>query len=48
MEEGDHTQRTACSLDVGETPSELAGRVNRTPSHVTFSRECVHSYQCRT
>ena len=22
--------------------------VNRTPSHVTFSRICMHSFQCRT
>ena len=22
--------------------------VNRTPSHVTLSRECTHSFQCRT
>ena len=24
------------------------GGLNRTPSHVTFSRTCVHSFQCRT
>ena len=24
------------------------GCVNRTPSHVTFSRICMHSFQCRT
>ena len=22
--------------------------VNKTPSHVTFSRTCMHSFQCRT
>ena len=24
------------------------GGVNRRPSHVTFSRTCMHSFQCRT
>ena len=27
---------------------QATGGLNRTPSHVTFSRTCVHSFQCRT
>ena len=31
-----------------EGRGKVRGSVNRTPSHVTFSRTCMHSFQCRT
>ena len=33
---------------VSLAPSTVLLSVNRTPSHVTFSRTCMHSCQCRT
>ena len=36
------------SFTVDSNLLQPTGGVNRTPSHVTFSRTCMHSFQCRT